>query len=132
MKSSTVLLAVSFCTSLASAAASNSFSYPTLWVVQNNCLKATYVECEGQASGLSSKIPFHLLIESKKVFKWDGWYNDGLGLNPANWICAADYKEYPLRNNIKPMSYFSVKKFGQSINLSINCTDNSVVVNKAE
>jgi hypothetical protein len=30
---------------------------------------------------------------SMKLFAWEGWYNDGLGLNPGDWLCKIEGHE---------------------------------------
>lgn len=56
-------------------------AYPTQWLLVSQSDQEICIKCEGKASGLPSAIPFQQCFINQKKVVWNGWYNDGLGLN---------------------------------------------------
>lgn len=71
-------------------------NYPTKWFLRSNIVETIFLQCEGAANGLTQKIKFHDNFIESKTASWGGWYNDGMGLNGANWNCAISFNPKPL------------------------------------
>lgn len=98
------------------------FHYPTLWKIINQSGSALYLECTTVTPGLPEPITMHsVLISSYAVatHSWgDGYYNDGLGMNPGNWTCSVGPESHPLQNPSLLKSYFSTT-WGENCELLI-------------
>lgn len=65
----------------------------TSWKLQNDSNQKFTIECVGRESAGPVRIklePINLAAQSRTEYAWgDAWYNDGMGLNPAEWTCQA-------------------------------------------
>lgn len=65
----------------------------TTWKLQNESDKKFTIECLGRESAgpIRMKLePVIIAAHSRTDYAWgDAWYNDGMGLNPAEWTCKA-------------------------------------------
>ncbi|MFZ9596483.1 MAG: hypothetical protein ACO3A2_10450 [Bdellovibrionia bacterium] len=97
---------------------------PTQWTIINGSLQSFYVQCESEVPhGLQEPIRFSLedpVAPGQSVaFVWDGWSNDGLGLNPAHWTCAVGKTPHPLTQGSFPQVRFSTN-WGENMRLWID------------
>ena len=72
------------------------YNYPTKWFLRSNVEETIFLQCEGSTTGLRNKIKFYDNFIESKTASWDGWHNDGVGLNWANWDCAISFNPNPL------------------------------------
>jgi len=63
-------------------------------------------------------------VQKSSNYVWNGWYNDGMGLNGGNWTCAIDQNPNPLDNIRLPRHYFKTG-WGENINLNIRMINHS-------
>lgn len=108
------------CTILSSSLASA--GNPTRWNIKNENSVSLYIQCVApHPMGLSDPITIQALLSPHEMtdYVWDGWDNDGLGLNFANWICAVSDKANPLTVSSNQTTTFKTDS-GEDIRLTVH------------
>ena len=66
----------------------------TSWKISNKTDSERIITCKGITPGL----PFAIELSPKEIrsnhglkYTWEGYYNDGMGLNFARWKCQSGY-----------------------------------------
>jgi hypothetical protein len=96
-------------------------SNPTRWSLKNQTDAELFIECENPAPGLLGAI--HLPTQGlaagvSRAFSWNGYDNDGMGLNAGTWACAVGTSDHPLgRPGVYKTSFRT--DWGQDITLTI-------------
>jgi hypothetical protein len=93
----------------------------TKWTVQNDADRAVHVECESPETDVP--LYFHTVHAvapgGQYAHRWHGWYhNDGLGLNPGVWRCAAGDSSSPLTEEGTRVAEF-VTDWGEELRLVV-------------
>ncbi len=110
-------------------------SFPTVWSYSNNSSSKIYLECKAPSpAGLLSKLEMKITVnpnETKK-YKWgNGWYNDGLGLNPGSFSCAVGKNKNPLnKGNTARINFITT--WGESISINITELNNRFIISKED
>jgi hypothetical protein len=90
---------------------------PTVWTITNKSVEPVQVACEGQEPTGQIRLklgPLTVSARSSFSYEWgDVYYNDGMGLNPAAWIC-----EVKTKKNQRSASF--VTTWGEAVLLSID------------
>jgi hypothetical protein len=78
-------------------------SNPSKWEIRNQTNANLFIECSAKIDGLPGvlvKFSSSHLIPPLGIYHhtWEGMDNDGLGMNPGTWTCAADSQKHPLEN----------------------------------
>ena len=96
-------------------------SYPTVWRIVNSTNVTLYVECCNPAAGLYQPIVMGSSAigqGSSFTYTWNGWHNDGMGLNPGTWSCVADIEPRPLSRPALRRSQFR-SDWGENLSLEV-------------
>jgi hypothetical protein len=68
-------------------------SFPTNWHIKNDSRDQIALSCHGEGLGGSRSVEFPVIVIAaggSEDHAWGSqWYNDGLGLQAANWTCKA-------------------------------------------
>ncbi len=90
---------------------------PTVWMITNKSLDPVQVACEGQDPSRQIRLKLEsLTVSAQSSFSYDWgdvYYNDGMGLNPATWICE-------VKTQKKHRSTSFETTWGEAIMLSID------------
>jgi hypothetical protein len=102
-------------------------SFPTTWEIVNSSDQTIDLACHGKGLGGSRPVDFaKKVIKSGETFQraWgDEWYNDGLGLQAANWDC----KVGPSGGDLTSAGSFSTD-WGQNMILTIAQTKSGFII----
>jgi hypothetical protein len=119
-----IIIGILFAVGTANA---NSSSYPTIWHIENTTSQTVDVSCSGKALGGArpielSKVTVKSGENSERVWGEER-YNDGLGVQAANWECKAG----PHDAAMVKVSAFSTD-WGQNMELSISQGANGLIM----
>jgi hypothetical protein len=92
----------------------------TTWKLQNESDKKVTIECLGRESAGPVRMklePVIVAAHSRTDYAWgDAWYNDGMGLNPAEWTCKAQAEGSSVAISLPKFS----TEWGELIQLSVD------------
>lgn len=108
-------------------------SFPTVWHIINGSSTKVYLQCiSPPPKGLDSALRMSASIDadSSEQYSWGDWfYNDGLGLNPGNFTCAAGEHAQPLQRAGKHTTLIQTE-WGEAVTLSIQKLGGDYLIRK--
>jgi hypothetical protein len=100
----------------------------TKWMIFNYTDTDLFVQCSSRVDEMQPSEPVRARNKSRQCWG-DRHYNDGLGLPPATWTCAADSNAEPLNNpNTEKFKFSTV--WGENLRIILEQRDGKLYLSK--